>query len=234
MGLNWCGNRHPRRRAYRSREVSPLPAGCVQEFTHSGVVHPQTAGRVGGLGRIAVNRPDAVHRGSRNPPGSPLTPGRRCACSGRLSGDAGGDQRLSTRPGPIGGSGGTGVDLAGLSVSRSAAGRGTGGVPPGVGGAAGGFGRSSGWITDVPRTGWRLPPGPGQLVDSGTPLGGWPRDIRGKPAAACLHWGAMGPAQRADYVDPAGLLASNRSARRLRMTPNSGNAGLRPPAVARG
>ena len=32
---------------------------------------------------------------------------------------------------------------------------------------------------------------------------------RGCPAAACLHWGAMwGPAARADYVDPIGLLAT--------------------------
>jgi hypothetical protein len=31
----------------------------------------------------------------------------------------------------------------------------------------------------------------------------------GCPAAACLHWGAMwGPASRADYIDPLGLLAS--------------------------
>jgi hypothetical protein len=31
----------------------------------------------------------------------------------------------------------------------------------------------------------------------------------GCPAPACLHWGAMwGPASRADYVDPRGLLAS--------------------------
>jgi hypothetical protein len=31
--------------------------------------------------------------------------------------------------------------------------------------------------------------------------------VPGCPVAACLHWGAMwGPAQRADYVDPVGLL----------------------------
>lgn len=50
---------------------------------------------------------------------------------------------------------------------------------------------------------------PGQLVDSGTPLGRLAAGHPGCPAAACLHWGAMwGPAQRADYVDPVGLLAS--------------------------
>lgn len=48
---------------------------------------------------------------------------------------------------------------------------------------------------------------PGQLVDSGTPLGRLITGHPGCPAAACLHWGAMwGPAQRADYVDPVGLL----------------------------
>ncbi len=48
---------------------------------------------------------------------------------------------------------------------------------------------------------------PGQLVDSGTPLGRLAAGHPGCPAAACLHWGAMwGPAQRADYVDPVGLL----------------------------
>ncbi len=50
---------------------------------------------------------------------------------------------------------------------------------------------------------------PGQLVDSGMPLGRLAAGHPGCPAAACLHWGAMwGPAQRADYVDPVGLLAS--------------------------
>lgn len=50
---------------------------------------------------------------------------------------------------------------------------------------------------------------PGQLVDSGSPLGRLTAGHPGCPAAACLHWGAMwGPAQRADYVDPVGLLES--------------------------
>jgi murein DD-endopeptidase MepM/ murein hydrolase activator NlpD len=48
---------------------------------------------------------------------------------------------------------------------------------------------------------------PGQLVDSGTPLGRLIAGHPGCPVAACLHWGAMwGPAQPADYVDPVGLL----------------------------
>jgi murein DD-endopeptidase MepM/ murein hydrolase activator NlpD len=48
---------------------------------------------------------------------------------------------------------------------------------------------------------------PGQLVTAGTVIG---RLEPGHPGcAACLHWGAMwGPASRADYVDPLGLLAS--------------------------
>jgi murein DD-endopeptidase MepM/ murein hydrolase activator NlpD len=49
----------------------------------------------------------------------------------------------------------------------------------------------------------------GQNVDASTPLG---RLLPGHPgcsAPACLHWGAMwGPASRADYVDPLGLLAA--------------------------
>lgn len=47
----------------------------------------------------------------------------------------------------------------------------------------------------------------GRRVASGTVLGAL---VAGHPgcAAACLHWGAMwGPAARADYVDPLGLLA---------------------------
>jgi murein DD-endopeptidase MepM/ murein hydrolase activator NlpD len=49
---------------------------------------------------------------------------------------------------------------------------------------------------------------PGQLVDTGTPLGRLKAGHPGCPAPACLHWGAMwGPARRADYVDPLGLLA---------------------------
>ncbi len=50
---------------------------------------------------------------------------------------------------------------------------------------------------------------PGQLVDAGSPLGRLVTGHPGCPAAACLHWGAMwGPAKRADYVDPLGLLAA--------------------------
>lgn len=50
---------------------------------------------------------------------------------------------------------------------------------------------------------------PGQLVDAGTPLGRLVGGHPGCPVPACLHWGAMwGPAQRADYLDPLGLLAA--------------------------
>lgn len=50
---------------------------------------------------------------------------------------------------------------------------------------------------------------PGQLVAAGAPLGRLLPGHPGCPVTACLHWGAMwGPAQRADYVDPLGLLAS--------------------------
>ena len=48
----------------------------------------------------------------------------------------------------------------------------------------------------------------GQLVDASTVLGRLLPGHAGCPAAACLHWGAMGgPSSRADYVDPLGLLA---------------------------
>lgn len=48
----------------------------------------------------------------------------------------------------------------------------------------------------------------GQRVDATTVLGRLQPGHPGCPAAACLHWGAMwGPASRADYVDPLGLLA---------------------------
>jgi murein DD-endopeptidase MepM/ murein hydrolase activator NlpD len=48
----------------------------------------------------------------------------------------------------------------------------------------------------------------GQLVDATTAIGTLAAGHRGC-ASACLHWGAMwGPAARADYVDPLGLLAS--------------------------
>jgi len=49
---------------------------------------------------------------------------------------------------------------------------------------------------------------PGQSVAAGTPLGRLLAGHAGCAGAACLHWGAMwGPASRADYVDPVGLLA---------------------------
>lgn len=49
----------------------------------------------------------------------------------------------------------------------------------------------------------------GQRVDAGSMLGELQAGHAGCPAPACLHWGAMwGPASRADYVDPLGLLAS--------------------------
>ncbi len=47
----------------------------------------------------------------------------------------------------------------------------------------------------------------GQRVDAGTPLGELQPGHPGCAAPACLHWGAMwGPASRADYVDPLGLV----------------------------
>ena len=47
----------------------------------------------------------------------------------------------------------------------------------------------------------------GQLVSAGTALG---ELMAGHPGCgACLHWGAMwGPAARADYVDPLGLVVT--------------------------
>ena len=49
----------------------------------------------------------------------------------------------------------------------------------------------------------------GQLVAAGAVLGELAAGHPGCAATACLHWGAMwGPASRADYVDPLGLLAS--------------------------
>ena len=48
----------------------------------------------------------------------------------------------------------------------------------------------------------------GQRVAAGTALGTLRAGHPGCPMSACLHWGAMwGPAARADYVDPLGLLA---------------------------
>lgn len=49
----------------------------------------------------------------------------------------------------------------------------------------------------------------GQLVDAGAPVGTLVAGHPGCGIAACLHWGAMwGPASRADYVDPLGLVAT--------------------------
>lgn len=62
----------------------------------------------------------------------------------------------------------------------------------------------------------------GQSVGAATALG---RLVPGHPgcsAAACLHWGAMwGPASRADYVDPLGLLGSTP----IRLKPLAGLPG---------
>lgn len=50
---------------------------------------------------------------------------------------------------------------------------------------------------------------PRQLVDSGAVIGELVAGHAGCGAAACLHWGAMwGPASRADYVDPLGLVVT--------------------------
>jgi len=49
----------------------------------------------------------------------------------------------------------------------------------------------------------------GQPVSTETVIGELVAGHPGCAAAACLHWGAMwGPASRADYVDPLGLLAA--------------------------
>jgi murein DD-endopeptidase MepM/ murein hydrolase activator NlpD len=49
----------------------------------------------------------------------------------------------------------------------------------------------------------------GQQVAGGVVIGELLAGHTGCAAAACLHWGAMwGPAARADYIDPLGLLAS--------------------------
>jgi len=49
----------------------------------------------------------------------------------------------------------------------------------------------------------------GQQVNASTTLGTLLAGHQGCGAQACLHWGAMwGPASRADYVDPLGLLAA--------------------------
>ena len=60
---------------------------------------------------------------------------------------------------------------------------------------------------------------PGQLVAAGAALGVLQAGHHGCPVPACLHWGAMwGPASRADYVDPLGLLASTP----IRLKPTHG------------
>ena len=49
----------------------------------------------------------------------------------------------------------------------------------------------------------------GQLVDATTVIGELQAGHPGCGVSACLHWGAMwGPAARADYVNPLGLLES--------------------------
>ena len=49
----------------------------------------------------------------------------------------------------------------------------------------------------------------GRLLAAGTVVGELLAGHPGCPVAACLHWGAMwGPAARAKYVDPLGLLSS--------------------------
>jgi murein DD-endopeptidase MepM/ murein hydrolase activator NlpD len=59
----------------------------------------------------------------------------------------------------------------------------------------------------------------GQLVTAQTVIGDLMPGHPGCAAAACLHWGAMwGPATRAEYVDPLGLLTSTP----VRLKPLSG------------
>jgi len=61
----------------------------------------------------------------------------------------------------------------------------------------------------------------GQRVEADTAIGRLLAGHHGCPVAACLHWGAMwGPAARADYVDPIGLLAVTR----VRLKPVAGCA----------
>ncbi|KWX62189.1 M23 family metallopeptidase [Mycobacterium sp. NAZ190054] len=56
----------------------------------------------------------------------------------------------------------------------------------------------------VRATVWR-----GQVIAAGTVLGELVAGHPGCAAPACLHWGAMwGPAARADYVDPLGLVVT--------------------------
>ncbi len=71
---------------------------------------------------------------------------------------------------------------------------------------------------------------PGQVVPAGTPIGVLIAGHAGCPAAACLHWGAMwGPAARADYVDPLGLLAETPI--RLKPVKPGDGPGRGPPAA---
>jgi murein DD-endopeptidase MepM/ murein hydrolase activator NlpD len=59
----------------------------------------------------------------------------------------------------------------------------------------------------------------GQLVDPGSAIGELIDGHQGCAVAACLHWGAMwGPAARADYVDPVGMVATTP----LRLKPLGG------------
>nr|WP_090338850.1 M23 family metallopeptidase [Mycolicibacterium malmesburyense]CRL66862.1 metalloendopeptidase-like membrane protein [Mycolicibacterium malmesburyense] len=49
----------------------------------------------------------------------------------------------------------------------------------------------------------------GERVGSGSVIGVLEAGHPGCPRTACLHWGAMwGPASRADYVDPLGLVVT--------------------------
>jgi murein DD-endopeptidase MepM/ murein hydrolase activator NlpD len=49
----------------------------------------------------------------------------------------------------------------------------------------------------------------GQRLTAGTAIGELLAGHPSCPVAACLHWGAMwGPAARADYIDPLGLLTT--------------------------
>lgn len=78
----------------------------------------------------------------------------------------------------------------------------------------------------------------GQAVRRGTVVGHLMAGHPGCAAPACLHWGAMwGPAARADYVDPLGLLASTpirlkpvRRYRRVPVRPAGGPGHARPAA----
>ncbi|MEU0494316.1 M23 family metallopeptidase [Mycobacterium sp. NPDC006124] len=68
----------------------------------------------------------------------------------------------------------------------------------------------------------------GQLVAAGGAVGVLLAGHPGCGAAACLHWGAMwGPASRADYADPLGLVVTTP----VRLKP-VGGPGRAPPAAA--